>query len=134
MKRRKPARKRLQVVDASFKAARNTGAFNNGLLPPVTLTKREQQLWHEFIVSIPWLEPADAPTALMWTRCWIRYVDDHNASIALTTRVSNLGTKLGMSPGARARFKLGAKRPSLKVLPPPSKASRFFDDGSGGPA
>ena len=131
MAKRKPQtpKGKLRVVDASYKP--RCGAvrdFDNGHAPPCELTKHEQHAWNQAIRILPWLQPTDLPTAVMWCRLWVQWVHTASPSIAMGARLSRLGMVLGMSPLARKRLGVDARRPRLTVLPPASDATKYFDD------
>jgi len=93
------------------------------------------KVWGGAIRIIPWLQAAYLPTAVQFCRIRVQSIANPKPSVVLTARTSRLGIALGLSPPARKR--LGASTaggPTVGPLPPPSRATKFFDVGWRGPS
>ena len=125
--KRKPRTHERRMSAVVAQATYKPRPYSNGHEPPCVLTKPERHAWDTCITILPWLLVSDLPCAAMWCKMWVRWEAHPNPSAASYTRLSRLGSMLGLSPLGRAHLGIDIRRPHLSVLPPPSKATHYFE-------
>lgn len=122
----KPKPNHLRVVDGTpaKKIVRDPAQdispdHDNGLKPHQKLTKRQQELWDEYIIRIPWLTHLDRPKAYMWVREMETYETDKYLPASAKANLRSLSSDLGMDAPSRTRVKPSDAK---------TKEEKYFDD------